>query len=196
MDSAITTSVKGATISKNQHGIRFIPVACGLNGFSRWNCHPSNGWRGLSRILAVPPMDNISRAERSATMARVKAKNSKPEMLVRSYLHRRGLRFRLHVKELPGKPDIVLPKYRTVVFVNGCFWHRHPDPNCKLARMPKSNTEYWECKLSGNRERDIQNYAKLKKLGWRVFNIWECQLLHPEKMLEQFLLELKISSPS
>jgi len=130
-------------------------------------------------------MDTITKEERSEIMARVKSKNSRPEILVRSFLHRSGFRFRLHVKDLPGKPDIVLPKYKAVVFVNGCFWHGHPDPSCKLARMPKSNVEFWRRKITGNHARDQEKQTLLRQLGWRVFVVWECQLVHPEKILSE-----------
>ena len=130
-------------------------------------------------------MDTITKEERSEIMSRVKSKNSRPEIFVRSFLHRSGFRFRIHVKNLPGKPDIVLPKYKAVVFVNGCFWHGHSDSSCKLARMPKSNTEFWQGKITKNHIRDVEKQAQLCKLGWRVFVVWECQLAHPEKILSQ-----------
>ncbi|MHB0927045.1 MAG: very short patch repair endonuclease, partial [Gallionellaceae bacterium] len=94
--------------------------------------------------------------------------------LVRKYLHGRGLRFRLHAKNLPVKPDLVFPKYKAVVFVHGCFWHQHP--RCKLATMPASNVEFWKQKLGANRERDQRNKRMLKALGWSVLTVWECQL--------------------
>lgn len=107
-------------------------------------------------------------------MSRIKSKDTKPEMLVRKFLHANGFRYRLHVKDLPGKPDIVLPKYRTVIFVHGCFWHGHE--GCKYYVMPKSNQEFWSTKILGNVNRDKQHAAKLKKEHWRVINIWECEL--------------------
>ena len=119
-------------------------------------------------------MDTFSTRERSFIMSRVKSKDTTPEMLVRSFLHRRGFRFRLHVRELPGHPDIVFPKYRTVVEVRGCFWHRHR--GCKAATTPTSNTDYWTKKFRRNVERDKQTKAALRKLGWRVIVVWECQL--------------------
>ena len=109
-------------------------------------------------------------------MSRVRSKNSKPELIVRSYLHSKGLRFRIHKKELPGSPDIVLPKWNTVVFVHGCFWHGHQDESCKLARMPKSNRAFWKEKILKNQQRDARNVTDLATLGWRVLTIWECQL--------------------
>ena len=119
-------------------------------------------------------MDTFSTRERSFIMSRVKSKDTTPEMLVRSFLHRRGFRFRLHVRELPGHPDIVLPKYRAVVAVRGCFWHRHR--GCKAATTPTSNTDYWTEKFRRNVERDKKTKAALRKLGWRVIVVWECQL--------------------
>lgn len=106
-------------------------------------------------------------------MSRIRAKDTKPEMAVRRYLHARGFRYRLHVKDLPGKPDIVLPRYRTVVFVHGCFWHQHP--GCGYAVMPKSNSAFWATKLRANTERDIRHRTSLEERGWRVITIWECE---------------------
>ena len=105
-------------------------------------------------------------------MAGIKAKNTKPEMIVRSLLHSAGYRFRLHRKDLPGRPDVVLPKWRTVIFVHGCFWHRH---TCALASRPKSNVLYWTKKIEGNVARDLHNVRALRRLGWRVAVVWECQ---------------------
>ena len=118
--------------------------------------------------------DIVDAPTRSAMMAGIRGKNTKPEMLVRRFLHRSGFRFQLHRKDLPGRPDIVLPRYRTVVEVRGCFWHRHE--NCRFAYMPKSNRAFWEAKLNGNRERDLRNLEKLRELGWRVIEVWECEL--------------------
>lgn len=119
-------------------------------------------------------VDVVDSATRSRMMAGIRGKNTKPELLVRSYLHRRGLRFRLHVKTLPGKPDIALPKYRAVVFVHGCFWHRHP--GCKFAYLPSNRPDFWIKKLSLNAARDKENANALMKSGWRVFTVWECEL--------------------
>ncbi|WP_197411517.1 MULTISPECIES: very short patch repair endonuclease [unclassified Sphingopyxis] len=113
---------------------------------------------------------------RSAQMARIKGRDTKPEMRVRRALHAAGLRYRLHAKNLPGKPDIVLPSRRIAIFVHGCFWHRHPDPSCKLARMPKSRIDFWQNKLEGNRARDERNEAALRTTGWDVRVIWECEI--------------------
>lgn len=107
-------------------------------------------------------------------MSAVKGKDTKPEMIVRKYLFSKGLRFRLHVKSLPGNPDIVLPKYKTVVFINGCFWHGHN--GCKYSHLPKSNVEFWENKITANKSRDTGNEIKLKQMGWRVIRVWECEI--------------------
>ncbi len=109
-------------------------------------------------------------------MSLVKGKNTRPELTVRRLLHAMGFRFRLHRSDLPGKPDIVLPMYRAAIFVHGCFWHRHQDKNCKLARLPKSRLNFWTPKLEGNRLRDEENQQKLAAAGWRTLVVWECQL--------------------
>ena len=119
-------------------------------------------------------VDVVAPATRSRMMAGIRAKNTKPELLVRKYLHGRGLRFRLHVKTLPGKPDIVLPKYRAVVFVHGCFWHQHP--NCKLAATPSSRPDFWIKKLTQNAARDRFQVNALRESGWRSLIVWECEL--------------------
>jgi DNA mismatch endonuclease, patch repair protein len=108
-------------------------------------------------------------------MALIRDRDTKPEMRVRRALHAAGLRYRLHAKGLPGKPDLVLPSRRIAVFVHGCFWHQHPDPSCRLARMPKSRLEFWRPKLQGNRVRDEKQRRELEALGWRVVEVWECQ---------------------
>lgn len=117
--------------------------------------------------------DIVDKKTRSRMMSGIRSKNTKPELTVRSFLHRAGLRFRLHAK-LPGKPDIVLPKYRTVVFVHGCFWHRHKD--CRFASTPSSNTEFWQKKFESNVQSDERAKKALRKLGWQVRVIWSCQL--------------------
>lgn len=111
---------------------------------------------------------------RSANMARIRKINTKPEITVRRALFKNGLRFRIHAKGLPGCPDIVLKKYKTIVFVNGCFWHAHD--GCKLNRMPKTRTEYWIPKITRNANRDAISKHKLEEAGWRVLTIWECEL--------------------
>lgn len=118
--------------------------------------------------------DSLSPQERSARMAAVRKENTAPEIAIRKALHRLGLRFRLHVKSLPGTPDIVFPKYHAVVFVHGCFWHRHNE--CKLATTPKSNRQFWENKFEKNISRDIAKTKILESLGWRVFVVWQCEI--------------------
>lgn len=117
--------------------------------------------------------DNHSQEVRSMNMSHIRSTNSKPEEIVRKYLFAKGLRYRKNVKDLPGKPDIVLPKYKTIVFVNGCFWHHH---DCGRFVWPSSNEEYWHKKIDRNVERDAENYEALENMGWRVVVIWECEL--------------------
>ncbi|MEQ8773113.1 MAG: very short patch repair endonuclease, partial [Erythrobacter sp.] len=114
-------------------------------------------------------------------MSRVRSRDTKPEIIVRSALHRQGYRFRLHVAKLPGKPDIVLPRYRTAVFVNGCFWHGH---DCRRGKLPSTNAAFWIKKIERNRERDCINIRKLEREAWRVHIIWECDM---EPGLERLL---------
>jgi DNA mismatch endonuclease (patch repair protein) len=111
---------------------------------------------------------------RSYNMSRIKGKDTKPELVVRKYLHAQGVRYRLHVKDLPGKPDLVLPKYKAVIFIHGCFWHAHD--GCRYFRLPKARSEWWEEKLLKNRERDTKAVKELRDAGWRVFVVWECAL--------------------
>ena len=118
--------------------------------------------------------DIISEEQRSWNMSRIKGKDTKPELTVRSLLHKLGYRFRIHRKDLPGKPDIVLPRYKTVVFVHGCYWHRHK--GCKYAYTPKSRVSFWIEKFKGNVERDKKHQKQLKELGWTVHVIWECEV--------------------
>lgn len=118
--------------------------------------------------------DVVGSATRSRMMSGIQGKNTKPELLVRKYLHGRGLRFRLHTKELPGRPDLVFPKFKAVVFVHGCFWHRHS--GCKYATTPSSRVHFWTNKLSANVARDSYQIAALGRLGWHVLVIWECEL--------------------
>lgn len=128
-------------------------------------------------------MDRLSKEHRSWNMSRIRGKDTKPELVVRSMLHRMGYRFRLHVKDLPGKPDIVLPKYRTVIFVHGCFWHRHQ--GCKLAYTPKTRTSSWISKLNQNVRHDQEMQACLRAQGWKVRVIWECQLRTPRAVVQR-----------
>jgi DNA mismatch endonuclease (patch repair protein) len=119
-------------------------------------------------------MDTVSPEKRSRNMSRIKGRDTQPEKAVRSLLHGMGFRFRLHVKELPGKPDIVLPRHKSVIFVHGCFWHGHP--GCRRASIPATRTEFWTAKINGNRQRDEQTLAALEKLGYRCLVVWQCQL--------------------
>ena len=123
--------------------------------------------------------EKYERGTRSYTMSHIRSKDTKIEVLVRSYLFRRGLRFRKNDKRYPGHPDMVLPKYHTIVFVNGCFWHMHE--NCSKHSMPKSNVEFWSAKLLRNRERDRKQHAELREAGWRVIDVWECELANPSR---------------
>ena len=137
--------------------------------------------------------DVFDEKTRSYIMSRVRTKNTKPELIVRSLLHSNGYRFRLHRSDLPGTPDIVLPKYRSVIFVNGCFWHHHE--NCTRAMLPKSNNDYWNSKLDQNIKRDQRNYESLAELGWGVLVIWECEMSDTDKLLlklANFLLQRSV----
>lgn len=136
-------------------------------------------------------MDNRSKEARSKNMSHISSKNTKPEQIVRKYLFRKGFRYRKNVSTLPGKPDIVLPKYKTVIFVNGCFWHAHE--GCKWFVPPKTNIEFWKNKFKYNIERDKKNYAELRKMGWKVLIVWECQIRHSDssKTLENLCIDIK-----
>jgi len=125
-------------------------------------------------------VDHLSPEKRSWNMSRIRSSNTNPEKIVRSLVHRLGFRFRLNKNKLPGRPDIVLNKYNTVVFVNGCFWHRHK--GCKDTTTPKSNTKFWKDKFKGNVERDKKNLKALKKMRWKTIIVWECELEKPEKL--------------
>lgn len=128
--------------------------------------------------------DHLTIEQRHKNMAAVKSKDTKPEMVVRKYLWSRGFRYRVNNPRLPGHPDIVLRKYHTCIFVNGCFWHGHE--GCKYFRMPKTNTEFWERKISRNRERDREEQKQLARMGWHCITVWECELKgeRREKTLE------------
>lgn len=116
---------------------------------------------------------------RSYNMSMIMGKNTKPEIMVRKFLHSEGFRFRLHKKDLPGKPDIVLPKYKTVIFIHGCFWHGHK--NCKYFVVPKTRTKWWLKKIEGNKENDKKNNIRLVNAGWKIITLWTCQL-KPKKI--------------
>lgn len=128
-------------------------------------------------------MDKITKEHRSWNMSRIKSKNTKPELVVRSLLHRMGYRFRLHSKDIPGKPDLVLPKYKTAVFVHGCFWHRHK--GCKYAYTPKSRIEFWKIKFKKNIERDKKVSKLIKEAGWKQLVIWECEIRNIENLKDK-----------
>lgn len=130
--------------------------------------------------------DNHSKEVRNMNMSHIRSKNSKPEELVRKYLFSKGFRYRKNVKTLPGCPDIVLPKYKTVIFVNGCFWHKH---DCPRFVWPSTNEEYWRPKIMGNVERDKRNLAELQQLGWTVLTVWECEL--KKKVIDATLEQLE-----
>lgn len=120
--------------------------------------------------------DTLTSRQRSERMSRVRGKDTKPEMKVRRLVHAMGYRYRLHRRDLPGTPDLVFPARKKVLYVHGCYWHRHPDPACKLARLPKSRLEFWLPKLDANAERDRRNQEKIKDIGWRCLVVWECEL--------------------
>lgn len=134
--------------------------------------------------------DNHSKEIRSMNMSRIRSTNSKPEEIVRKYLFAKGFRYRKNVKKLPGCPDIVLPKYKTVIFVNGCFWHKHV---CPRFVWPSSNREYWIPKIQKNVERDNLNSIELQNMGWRIITVWECELKkkNRENRLEKLETEIK-----
>lgn len=123
-------------------------------------------------------------ATRSRNMAAIKGKNTKPELLIRSMLHRHGFRYRIHDKLLPGKPDLVFPKYNAAIFVHGCFWHGH---NCHLFKVPGSRTEFWLQKISQNRDNDARSYAGLRQKNYRILTIWECALKGKTRLLPNML---------
>ena len=127
-------------------------------------------------------MDVLTPEQRHYNMSKIHSKDTKPEIIVRKWLWCQGYRYRLHRKDLPGKPDIVLPKYNGIIFIHGCFWHRH---NCKYASDPKTNIEFWDKKLNDNVQRDKKNIKELKNLGWRVLVIWECEIKKWDSKIEK-----------
>ncbi len=137
--------------------------------------------------------DTVSPAIRSRMMSAVRSKNTKPEIYIRKVLHALGYRFRLHRKDLPGKPDIVFPSRRSVIFVNGCFWHGH---TCHAGALPATRREFWEEKIGKNRERDAMNTTALKVDGWRVLTVWECELKNPDtiQMVAKWLDQSKVGN--
>jgi|ERR1035441_2122493 DNA mismatch endonuclease (patch repair protein) len=135
-------------------------------------------------------MDIWSKEKRSEVMSKIRSKNTKPEKLLRSLLHKSGYRFRIHKKDLPGKPDVVLTKYKTVIFVHGCFWHSHK--KCQEGKIPKTNVKFWTDKLQKNILRDREHSRKLKKDGWKVITVWECELeKNPNNILKRIFHSLK-----
>lgn len=134
-------------------------------------------------------MDTMTKEQRHRNMSHIKSKNTSLEILVRKRLFRDGFRYRINVSNLPGKPDIVLPKYHTVIFVNGCFWHRH---NCKLDTMPKTHTDFWKRKFEQNVKNDLANHKKLRNLGWHVIILWECEIKEDfEQLIKMIENEMK-----
>ncbi|MBT4339527.1 MAG: DNA mismatch endonuclease Vsr [Bacteroidetes bacterium] len=134
-------------------------------------------------------MDKLTKEKRSWNMSKIRSGNTKPELLVRSLLHRMGYRFRLHQKDLPGKPDVVLAKHKAVIFIHGCFWHHHK--GCKYAYIPKTRKEFWEAKFKSNIERDKKVNKLLKEKNWRILIIWECEISNIEltrKKLKDYLI--------
>jgi len=138
--------------------------------------------------------DIWSKEKRSVVMSKIRSKNTKPEIILRKYLHKRGFRFRIHKKDLPGKPDIVMPKYRIAIFVHGCFWHYHAD--CREGRLPNTNSSFWTDKLLKNISRDQEHQQKLQELGWKVLVIWECELETALKndTMDNFIGKIKFNS--
>lgn len=139
--------------------------------------------------------DTKTPAERSENMSRIRSTNTKPEEIVRKYLFSHGFRYRKNDKRYPGKPDIVLPKYRTIIFVNGCFWHMH---GCSRSRLPRSNQDYWTPKIARNIQRDAENQQKLEADGWKVIVVWECELKKriAEERLSRLCDEIRKNSDS
>jgi len=133
--------------------------------------------------------DMFTKEKRSWIMARIRGRDTQPELLVRRVLHAHGLRFRLHRKDLPGCPDIVLPKYRTAIFVHGCFWHGH---TCRDGRRPKSHGSYWNAKLERNVRRDRKNLNELRQTGWNPVVVWECQIGNPDSVLKRIARRLEL----
>ena len=136
-------------------------------------------------------MDTLTKEKRSWNMSKIRSKNTKPEIAVRSKLHKAGYRFRLHVKGLPGKPDIVLPKHNTIIFINGCFWHRHK--GCKYAYKPKTRVDFWNEKLNRNIKRQDEVIKELRGLEWKVLVIWECEVGNEKLIRDRFKLIKKKS---
>ena len=135
--------------------------------------------------------DVVTKEKRSAMMAGIKGKNTRPEIAIRKALHERGFRYRLHAKDLPGRPDLVFPKYRTVVFVHGCFWHRH---DCHLFKWPSTRREFWEEKITGNASRDVLHKIRLIEAGWKIVIIWECAMKGKHRLPLDKVADLTIAA--
>lgn len=158
-------------------GIRRLACAKSVAGVFRaqplylhWTNAGGGKWRRGKMI------DTVSAERRSEIMSRIRGKDTKPEMRVRRMVHAMGYRYRLHRKDLPGRPDMTFPRLGKIIMVHGCFWHQHDDPDCPANRRPKSNQDYWNAKLDRNMVRDAENYSALRELGWEVLVVWECQL--------------------
>ena len=136
-------------------------------------------------------MDTLSPEQRSQRMGRIRGKDTGPEWVVRRMVHGAGYRYRLHAKRLPGRPDLVFPGRRKVIFVHGCFWHRHPDPSCKLARLPKSRLDFWLPKLQANHERDLRSQEALERAGWDCLVVWECETRDRERLKDKIVAFLE-----
>ena len=139
-------------------------------------------------------VDRITKERRSWNMSRIRSGNTRPELVVRSLLHRLGFRFRLHRRDLPGSPDIVMPRYGVVVLVHGCFWHRHD--GCRFAYMPRSRIEFWKDKFNRNVARDQEVQERLKSLGWRVIVVWECETQDVVGLSRRLLKKLQTQTPT
>jgi len=139
--------------------------------------------------------DTLDSKARSQRMSLIRGTNTAPELIVRTTVHSMGYRYRLHVRTLPGTPDLVFRSRRKVIFVHGCFWHRHRKRTCRLARLPKSRLDFWENKLEGNRQRDIRNKKLLRKAGWEILEVWECEIQNLEalKTRLRYFLENEIA---
>ena len=159
-------------------------------GYEARNVKPENLKRITPRFLSSLMADVHEPEVRSYNMSQIRSKDTKPEMIVRKFLHRNGFRFRLHDKKLPGTPDIVLKKYKTVIFVHGCFWHGHK--GCKYFVVPKTRTDFWLSKIKRNKELDKKNQKLLRQDGWRVLTIFECEL--KKNSIEQLINKIEVSN--
>jgi DNA mismatch endonuclease (patch repair protein) len=171
-------------MGRGLHVGRTKPQRCGLES----NRRARRGERRLNAVMA----DHVSPTKRSEIMRAVRTRDTGPELRVRQLLHRAGYRFRLHGKDLPGTPDIVLPRLRKVIFVHGCYWHGHA--GCRKSRLPRSRVQYWATKIAANRRRDRARMRQLRTAGWKPFVVWQCQLRRPEPLLRRvtrFLEERK-----